>query len=147
MNMIFIKNFEEFGHVFVKLLIFLFSLIKYCAYPWFWLLILAYWPSWPSSLLTIESIDNWAYQPSSLSTIEHIDPSHLLTSGLPSRLLSLSACCWRTNLSISMFVRIFNFSWKRFEKFEEVSCYHWSCIGEHCTRFLISWEAVVKVKV
>ena len=29
--MIFIKNFEEFGHVFGKLLIFLFILIKYCA--------------------------------------------------------------------------------------------------------------------
>ena len=40
MNMIFIKNFEEFGHVFGKLLIFLFILIKYCAFPWFWLLTL-----------------------------------------------------------------------------------------------------------
>ena len=44
MKMIFIKNFEEFGHVFGKLLIFLFILIKYCAYPWFgWPCRASYW--------------------------------------------------------------------------------------------------------
>ena len=68
---------------------------------------------WPLSLLTIEPIDYWAYRPLILSTIKPINhrvyrplslltikpidhqayrPSSLSTSGLLSRLLSLSAC-------------------------------------------------------
>ena len=102
----------------------------------------AYWPSslltikpinhrayWPLSLSTIEPANHWAYRPSSLLTIEPIDhqayrPSSLLTikpinnqaywltSGLLSRLLSLSACL-ETKVNI---LPIFNIISKKSQK-------------------------------
>jgi len=59
----------------------------------------------PSSLSTIKPIDHRAYRPSSLSTIEPYRPLSRSTSGLLSRLLSLSACCLFI-MSLEMFMEM-----------------------------------------
>ena len=64
------------------------------------------------TLKPIESINHQAYRPSILSTIKPMDhwahwPTSLLTYGLLSQLLSLSAC-WKTTLSLLFFIRKWN---------------------------------------